>query len=94
MGDQADGTERYGEFAPGEQWHSNDLLAYGMSYRVQARVRDRGITTERTTTFDTLKPDHGVTASVFPSITTPVPWPYGGWYLEAMASHVLFGRWR
>jgi N-acyl-D-amino-acid deacylase len=26
-------------------------------------------------------------SSVFPDVTGPVPWPYGGWYLEAMDAH-------
>jgi len=31
--------------------------------------------------------DLGLTDSVFPEISEPVPWPYGGFYLEAMDAH-------
>lgn len=32
-------------------------------------------------------PGAGLASSVFPGMTGQVPWPYGGWYLEAMDSH-------
>src|SRR5262249_26248633 len=35
-------------------------------------------------------PGQPLTTSVFPSVSGLVPWPYGGWYLEAMDSH---GAW-
>ncbi len=31
--------------------------------------------------------NEGRAHSVFPALRNPVPWPYGGWYLEAMDSH-------
>lgn len=32
-------------------------------------------------------PGAGLATSVFPGVTQPVPWPYGGFYIEAMDSH-------
>jgi N-acyl-D-amino-acid deacylase len=32
-------------------------------------------------------PGIGLTRSVFPNQRQEVPWPYGGWYIEAMDSH-------
>jgi lipoprotein-anchoring transpeptidase ErfK/SrfK len=62
-----DGSQHFGAFARGEQWHTYDLLAYGTTYHVTATVAEHGVQVARSVSFQTLAPAGGVTASVFPN---------------------------
>ena len=72
-----------------EDYVRNELLApLGITRMICGRTRVSERATGEVTYYE--QPDEGLATSVFPDVTQPVPWPDGGFYIEAMDSH---GAW-
>jgi len=67
---------------------ANVLMRPGASGIIQGRSLAAQRADEEVTYYD--YPGAGQAVSVFPTGPQQVPWPYGGFYLEAMAAH---GAW-
>jgi N-acyl-D-amino-acid deacylase len=71
---------------PYEMWvRSNILLPSGITEMRVGQTLSQG-----TTPGEVQYVSNGSASSVFPDVSSPTPWPYGGWYMEAMDSH---GAW-